>query len=118
MDPITAVALFALVWKIVDFLKALVNRNWNTVVTQLVVWIAALLVLALARVADVTAGIGLAGITIGDADFASLVVIALMVGSGASALVDVKKAIDGTDSAAQPQLLPGANRTDGVNVNP
>lgn len=97
--------LISLIWKIVDFLKYVLARDGNGVVTQLAVWVGAIAVIILAANADLTEGLQLiGGRGLGSLNVWSLILAGLLIGSGASATVDVKKAIDGTDSAAVPPL--------------
>lgn len=97
--------VLALIWKIVDVLKYALARNGNGVVTQLVVWVAAVFVVIVAANADLTEGLRLVGgRPLGTLNGWSLFLAGLLLGSGASTTVDFKKALDGSDSAAVPPL--------------
>ncbi len=106
METVGLVGLVAVIWKVVDFLKYLTSGDWNGAATQASVWASALVVSLLAREAEPFSGIGVVGSTFGDLGWPALVLFALGIGSTASGLVDVKKALDNTDSAAVPPLLP------------
>lgn len=110
LPALSAVTLVALIWKLVDFAKALVNlnvdNNKNTVVTQALVWGVAVGVLVLAAHARITTGLELLpGAPLGLMDWPSQVLIALGFGSAGSVLFDFKKARDNTDSAATSSLI-------------
>ena len=105
METVGLAALIAIIWKVVDFLKYLVNRDWNAAVTQLSVWGAAVAVALLARDAEPFSTIGVVGVTFGELSTPAIILFALGLGSSASAVFDLKKAIDGHDSAATPALF-------------
>lgn len=108
MEVISLIAILALGKKLVDLLKYVRAADWNASITQVVTWIAFVGILALAGAADVSSGIEVfAGQTLGSLDFASLVLAGLIYGSASSVvLVDFRKAIDRSDSAKTPPLLP------------
>lgn len=108
MDFAPLLAAITLVWKIVDFVKYLRARNVDAVVTQLGVWIAGVGVTLLLAATNYADGIVIGDLALGNLNLASLVLLGLTIGSSASALVDVKKALDNTDSAAVPN--PGEAR--------
>lgn len=93
--------------KSVSVIKALVNREFNTVVTQAVVWAVGFGGLSLAAHAAVTEAYALPGFTepLGSLDAASLGLLAWILGASGSFLYDIKKAVDGSDSAAETKLL-------------
>lgn len=95
--------------KTVSVIKALFNKETNTVVTQVVVWLVGFAGLTLAAHAAVTSAFALPGFTqpLGDLDAASLGLLAWILGATGSFAYDVKKAIDGTDSASETKLLSG-----------
>ena len=106
MEIVGLTALIAIIWKVVDFLKFVTNRDVNAAVTQLSVWLAATGVALLAREAEPFSTIGVVGTTFGDLSTPAIILFALGLGSTASGVVDLKKAIDGSDSAAVPPLIP------------
>lgn len=100
MEIIGVAALIAIIWKVVDVIKYATNGNMRAVTTQLSVWGAAIAIVLLAREAEPFANVEIMGTTFDRLDLASTVLFALGLGSAASVGVDVKKAIDNTDSAA------------------
>jgi len=98
--------------KVVSVVKSLTSGDFNTPVTQLLVWAAAIGGLFLAANADVTEHLIVPGVsdqTLGTLGGASLVLLGLIAGSTGSVVYDFKKAIDGSDSAAEPRLLDAHN---------
>jgi hypothetical protein len=108
MEAIGLIGLTAIIYKLVDFLKYISARDINAIVTQASVWLSALAVALLAREAEPFSTVGILGSTFGDLDLAAVVLFALGVGSTASGVIDFKKAIDQSDSARVPPLLPTA----------
>ena len=104
MEPLTLAALSALAVKIVSALKYLTARDINAFVTQVIAWVVGIGVIALAAQADLAAGIDIGGVLLQDLDFASQVFVGLGLASAASFAFDVKKALDGSDSAKEPSL--------------
>lgn len=110
MELVGLAALIAVIWKVVDVIKYATSGNWNGVITQASVWGAAIAVCLLAREADPFANVGIMGTTFEHLDLAATILFALGLGSTASGIVDFKKAVDGSDSAAVPPLLGGHRR--------
>lgn len=110
--PVAVLALLgALVSKIVDFARQVRAKDWNAVVTQLVAWAAGVAGAFLLAASDFAEGVTfdqLGGYSLADLNGASLTFIGMAVLSVASKLVDVQKAVDGSQSAAVPPLLPNA----------
>lgn len=110
MNTLAQVALLAglalAVNKTVSVLKAL-GKSWNTVATQALVWVLGTTAILLAAHAKVTADAMVPGTpwTFGSLDGSSIVLLGWVLGSSGSFAFDIKKAIDGTDSAAEPHLL-------------
>lgn len=105
----TYVLFAGLLWQVVDFLKELthLDSQRSAVVTQLTAWVGGIVLVALAAHAQVTETLVLPGVStpMGKLDGASIVLVGLLASSLASSLVDVKAAVDNTDSAAKPPLL-------------
>lgn len=99
MDFVATAALIAVIWKAVDFLKALRNAEWNGVLTQLIVWVAAAGVMLLFRETQYAQEIAVGNGTLALMNTWDTLAVALAFGSAASATFDIKKSIDGTDSA-------------------
>lgn len=93
--------------KTVSVIKALANQDWNTVITQAVVWLVGFGGLSLAAHASVTENFALPGFTepLGSLDWGSLALFAWVLGSTGSFAYDWKRAVDDSDSAAEPKLL-------------
>lgn len=105
-----AVLLITLVGKFTDFFKALVNREVNTVVTQVLVWVAAILGVFLVAASQFASTVQITDtMTLDSFDTITKVIIGLLIGSGASYGFDLKKAIDSSDSAVVTKLLSGGN---------
>lgn len=107
MEIVGLAALVAIIWKVVDFLKYLTNRDLNAAVTQASVWLSAVAVALLARDAEPFSAIEVLGTTFEDLSLPAIILFALGLGSTASGVVDFKTAIDNTGSASAPPLLPG-----------
>lgn len=102
---VPAVALGALVLKLIDFLRYIAGRNVNGVVTQLVVWVAGVVVILLFAQSDWANTINVGGLTLAQLNVASQIIAGLVLGSATSAGYDLKKAVDNGQSAAIPTLL-------------
>src|SRR5262245_45683924 len=104
------VVFAALIWQVIDFLKEVTHlpATRNAVATQAAAWIGGIILVILASHAQVTQDIVLPGsdITLGAADWGSQILLGLLVSSTASSAVDVKKALDRSDTAVVPPILP------------
>jgi len=111
VEAVTVVALVALIWKLVDVMKYMSASDWIAVRTQVIVWVAAIAVVALASQADLSEQLTLVGDRpLGSLNVWSIVLAGFLLGSTTSATVDVKKAIDGKDTAVKPPLAFGPTR--------
>lgn len=101
-------ALAALAWKITSLVKYLSAGQVRQAVTTVVPWVAAFVALLIGAQADATAAVVLPSVhvSLGDMDVASMLLLAATTGALGSTFYDVKTALDNTDSAAEPQLLP------------
>lgn len=106
MEFVPLLAWAALVLAFINFLKFVTNRQWNHAVTQLSVWVAGVIVTTLTAHTDFAGGISVAGMSLSVLNQWSLIFVGLQAGSVATAIVEVKKALDGNDSAAKPPLVP------------
>jgi hypothetical protein len=90
MEPISLIALTAVVVKVMTVLKSLTgpHRDINAVVTQFVTWGAGVGVLVLAAHAGISADLVFAGARLGDLDAGSLLLGGVMFGSAASVAFD------------------------------
>lgn len=107
MDFAPLLAAIALIWKLVDFAKHVRVRDTDAVVAQVAVWAAGVGVMFLLRETDFAGGVEIAGASLSALNWASVLLVGLSVGSTASAAYDIKRAIDNSDSAAQPSLVTG-----------
>lgn len=105
MEPITWLALGALVSKIVTVVKS-IGKDWNMVLTQVVVWVAGVAVSWLAAQSHLGGGIVFSGLALEKMNFADLVLAGTALGSTFSVVYDFKKARDDSDNAAEPALAP------------
>ncbi len=105
MEVIGIATLAALVIKIVTVVKAF-GKDWNKVLTQAVTWAVGIFVVWLGGEADVTAGLMLwDDVSLAALDGASIVLVGIQIASLGSFGYDVKKAVDRSDTAAEPPLL-------------
>ena len=113
MDAITMVTLSTLLWKLVAFTKNLFNKPSGSkayldpIVTQLLAWVFGFLVVLIAAQANVASSLKVWGTTLDKLNGGSLLLLGLAISSFGGAAVEVKKALDKSDSAAQPSLLTG-----------
>jgi hypothetical protein len=110
MEEFGMALLAVLILKFTDFLKNVKagaeGKGWNGAVTQVIVWAAALGGVFLMSASDFgVTKIPILDIALNDADGATKLLLGLMGGSLASVVYDAKKAVDNTDSAAQPPLI-------------
>lgn len=108
------VALAALVWKFVDFLKYCTSWSSggrNGAVTQLIIWVAGVVAVLLFARSDWAGSVSIGELTLDRMNLWSQIVAGLSVGSLTSVGFDTKKAVDATDSAKTPSLLPVREET-------
>lgn len=109
MDIAPAILLSALLWQVVDFLRELANlpSSKSSVITQLTAWAGGVGVTVLAANAtDLFQSFEVNGLALSSMNFASQLFLGLCIASVVSTGVDIKQALDGSDSAAKPPLLP------------
>lgn len=105
MEVVTVLTLAALGWKLTSFAKLLSAKDWNGALTTVIPWASMLVVLLLASQEDHLAGITVWGeINLGTLSFSGLVLAAMSLGSSGSVGYDIKSALDGSDSAKEPEL--------------
>lgn len=111
MDPTLTLAglvgLLALAAKVVDFLRYLANlpTTLSSVLTQLLAWVGATLVVFLYGASQFGTTVDFGGIALSDMDGWTKLLVGLAIGSLASLAKDFVAARDNTDSAAVPPLL-------------
>lgn len=107
MDFAPLVVALALVWKVVDFIKACRVRDVDAIVSQSAVWGAGVLVTFLLAATDFASGVTIGDLNLDALNAWSLVLLGLSIGSTGSVAYDFKRAFDNSDSAAQPSLVTG-----------
>lgn len=110
MIQVVAVALLgALASKVVDFLRFLSAKDWNGVVTQLIVWVAGIGTVFLFAVSDFAKGIsfgnGSDAMSLANMSGATLIIVGMSASSIFSITNDLRSAIDSTGSSKKPPLL-------------
>lgn len=108
MEAVVPVALLAaLGGKVLDFFKFLRAKDWNAVVTQAAAWAVGVVLTFTASAADIFDGFVIPGLdqTLQDLNGWSKVLVGASLLSLLGVVVDLRKAIDGSDSAKQPPLL-------------
>lgn len=105
----TTIVFAALVWKVIDFLRMAFNftTQKSGLITQATAWVGGVVLVIVAAHASITQNLVLPGADqpLRVVDFASQVLIGLLVASFASGVVDLKQAIDNSDSAMKVPLL-------------
>ena len=105
---ISVALLAALIWKLGDLSKLVTNRDWNGLFTQVWIYVLGIVIVLVAGNANAFEGLVIPGMTepMGSLDGLSLVIIGLCIASFGSTAFDFKKALDGSDSAKTPSLIP------------
>ena len=98
-------ALGTLVFTFVNFLKYARNKDINGVVTQGVAWVAGIAGVAIAAHTQFAGSINFGSLPLNKMNFVTQIFIGLIATSILSTVNEVKKAVDNTDSAAQPPLV-------------
>ena len=105
----TVVLFSTLLWKIIDFLREVANfkEQRSAVVTQATAWVAGILLVWICAHTGATSDFVVPGldVALGKLDAGGTILSGLLVSSLGSSLVDVKQALDATDSASKPSLL-------------
>lgn len=95
----------ALVVQLVRFFKDLTAGAFRDALTIAIVWVAGIVVAFLLAASDFAGGIQVAGTALGSLNAASVVLFGVSLGSaGSVVLVEFRKAIDGSQSSAEPKL--------------
>lgn len=105
MDFIPIIQMAALVIAVINFLKMVRAGDSNGALTQASVWIAGVAVVALVAQTDFATGIAIGNQLLSTLNFASQVFIGMTVASIGTFAVEIKKALDNTDSAVKPNLF-------------
>lgn len=102
----TTTGSVALVKASIDFLKYLRAKDTNGAITQMCVWLSGIAVVLLLRASDFAANFDVGGITLDQANPGTVVLAGLGLGATAMLVNDVKQAVDNSDSASKPMLVP------------
>ena len=105
IDGLSAVLVVALLWSFVDWVKSVLNRDLNGVLTQLVVWGAGVAVVFIASATLWAKQATINGVALDHLGSGSKIVAGILLGSLASAAYMVKRALDNSDSAKTLPLL-------------
>lgn len=105
MEVFTLAALAALVVKVTSASKYVSAGDFKSLGTQVFVWLVGVGAAFLAVNADAMSNIDVNGVTLGSLDSASTVLFGLGLSSLASFAKDTTKALDSSDSAAEPALF-------------
>lgn len=108
MEFAPAIAALALIVKIIDFARYARARDVNGIVTQLVTWVAGVVVFLLVAQTAWAREINIADRPMDQLGFWSLAFAGLSIASTASLVKDTLKAVDNTNSAKIPTLVPSA----------
>lgn len=103
MEFVPIIALGTLVFTFVMFLKNLTAQQWSPAITQAIAWLAGIGGIFIMAETQFAGGIHIGNMTLDKLDFWSKVVVGLLATSLLSALNEVKKAIDRTDTAVVPE---------------
>lgn len=101
--------LGSLVFTFINFLKSCTNKNWSAATTQGIAWLSGIIAVFLAAQTDWAGGIVFGDRSLAAMNNASLVLVGLMASSLLGVVNEVKKALDNTDSARQPELFADAH---------
>lgn len=99
------IGLSSLVVTVVNFLRYLINRDVNGAGTIGVAWAGGAGVAFLAAHANVAQSVEFAGVNLAQANWASQLLYGLVIASTGSFAVNVKQAIDRSDSATVPKFV-------------
>lgn len=112
MEFLPIIAMATLTLKLIDFFRYLRAADVNGITTQLATWVAGIVVVLLVAQTDWASGIAIGSMNLSTLGFWSLVFYGLSAGSTASFVKDSIKAVDNTNSAAIPTLIPVNSRND------
>ena len=101
-----ATGLTTLIFAFINFLKFVQAKDWNSALTQLIVWASGIGGTLVVGASQFASSINLFGSPLNKLDWVSKVVIGLFGASTATGLNETHKAIDSTQSAVKPALFP------------
>lgn len=103
------VVLGTLVFTFINWLKFIRGRQYNSAITQVIVWASGVAAVWLVAASQFGIDVHVNSLTLRAMDSATKVVTGLLAASLLSTVNEVKKAIDNTDTAQTPKLAPGAD---------
>lgn len=103
---ITTAGALGFVKAVVDLVKYVRARDTNGYVTQIAVWLAGIGTTVLLSLSDFGESIDVGGVALDVASGATLILAGLGLGSAAMLANEVKSAIDRSDTAVKPELIP------------
>lgn len=109
---IPAATMSALVVVVINFLRYARGRDLDGALTIAIAWVAGVVVVAIAAQSDFAVSIEFGGRTLDTMNFASQIFAGMSLASLGSFAVDVKKAIDSSDTAVKPSLIPSTPKVD------
>jgi hypothetical protein len=109
MPLVPLIALGTIVFSFVNVLKFASGGQWNAVITQIIAWVAGIAGIFLAGETQFASGIAVGDTNLELLDTPSKLFLGLVATSLLSTVNEIKKAIDHTDSASTPPLLPNAD---------
>lgn len=107
MPFVPVAAMGALVFTLINFLRFLTNKEFGSAVTQICSWAAGILVVVLVASTDYADGIDFGGKALSALNGSSQVFIGLMAASIFGVVKVAISALDSSDSAKVPPLVPG-----------
>lgn len=107
MEFVPTVAMGALVFTLVNFLRFLTNKDFASAITQFTAWVSGVIVVFLVASTNYADGIDVGGTALSKLNGSSLVFVGLMSSSIFGVVKNVIQAFDNRDSAVMPPLVPG-----------
>jgi hypothetical protein len=104
--PGVTISIGALVFVFINFAKAVINKDHNAWLTQLIVWAAGFLAVVLFAHSQFGVGLSIGGTLLRKTSCADQVLLGLLLGSVGSTANEFKKAFDNHDTAATHALFP------------
>lgn len=114
MTFVVPLLLLATVFAVINFLKYLAARDWNAVITQVIVWVGGFVVVWVAAQTTLFGNFAFNLVPLKLLKTADLIFIGFNIGSGGTFANELKKAFDRSDTATTPMLLPTLSRPEVV----
>lgn len=113
MEVFSLAILGAMIGKVLTVVKAF-GKDWNMVLTQLVVWAAGFAIALIASHTSWAGDIVIQNIALDRLNTADLLFLGVALSSGMSVVYDYNKARDNNQSSAEPTLVPELDRPSGA----